>query len=49
MPDYLKNTLNWMAYYGGTDNPLVENAGRRDGLRPRGGDQLRELLDDGDL
>ncbi|NPV03717.1 MAG: hypothetical protein HPY67_03180 [Syntrophaceae bacterium] len=27
MPDHLKNTLNWMAYYGGTDNPLVENAG----------------------
>jgi len=27
MPDYLKNTLNWMAYYGGTDNPLVENSG----------------------
>jgi hypothetical protein len=21
MPDHLKNTLNWMAYYGGTDNP----------------------------
>ena len=27
MPDYLKNTLNWMAYYGSTDNPLVENSG----------------------
>jgi hypothetical protein len=27
MPDHLKNTLNWMAYYGGTDNPLVENGG----------------------
>lgn len=27
MPQYLKNTLNWMAYYGGTDNPLVENSG----------------------
>jgi type IV pilus assembly protein PilY1 len=26
MPDYLKNTLNWMAYYGGTDNPMTENA-----------------------
>jgi Tfp pilus tip-associated adhesin PilY1 len=21
MPDYLKNTLNWMAYYGGTNSP----------------------------
>ena len=21
MPDYLEKTLNWMAYYGGTDNP----------------------------
>ena len=27
MPDHLKRTLNWMAYYGGTDNPLVENDG----------------------
>ncbi len=27
MPDHLKNTLNWMAYYGGTDNPLIANAG----------------------
>ena len=27
MPDHLKRTLNWMAYYGGTDNPLVENEG----------------------
>lgn len=27
MPDYLKNTLNWAAYYGGTDNPLTENSG----------------------
>jgi hypothetical protein len=25
MPHYLKNTLNWMAYYGGTDNPTVSN------------------------
>lgn len=25
MPGYLKNTLEWAAYYGGTDNPLVEN------------------------
>ncbi len=27
MPDYLKNTLNWMSYYGGTDNTLVANSG----------------------
>ncbi len=27
MPDNLKNTLNWMAYYGGTDNPLAPNVG----------------------
>jgi len=27
MPDYLENTLNWMAYYGGTDNPNATNAG----------------------
>ena len=26
MPSYLKNNLNWMAYYGGTDNPLVDNS-----------------------
>jgi len=25
MPAYLQNTLNWMAFYGGTDNPLVAN------------------------
>ncbi|MDX9714500.1 MAG: PilC/PilY family type IV pilus protein [Dissulfurispiraceae bacterium] len=27
MPAKLKNTLNWAAYYGGTDNPNVENTG----------------------
>ncbi len=27
MPDYLENTLNWAAYYGGTDNPNTANAG----------------------
>ncbi len=27
MPPYLKNTLNWMAYYGGTDNPNSPNTG----------------------
>jgi hypothetical protein len=34
MPDYLKNTLNWMAYYGGTDNPLVPNSGLTSGFDP---------------
>ena len=34
MPDYLKNTLNWMAYWGGTDNPLVPNAGSTSGFDP---------------
>ena len=27
MPPYLRNTLNWAAYYGGTDNPNEANAG----------------------
>lgn len=27
MPPYLQNTLNWMAYYGNTDNPDVANSG----------------------
>ena len=27
MPHYLRNTLNWVAYYGGTDNPSVVNSG----------------------
>ncbi|MGA2462889.1 MAG: PilC/PilY family type IV pilus protein [Thermodesulfobacteriota bacterium] len=27
MPAYLTNTLNWMAYYGGTDNTLDANLG----------------------
>ena len=27
MPDFLKYTLNWMAYYGGTGNPLAEKKG----------------------
>ena len=34
MPDIEKNTLNWMAYYGGTDNPLVPNAGDKTALNP---------------
>jgi hypothetical protein len=27
MPSYLQNTLNWMAYYGQTDNPEDDNQG----------------------
>jgi type IV pilus assembly protein PilY1 len=27
MPPYLLNTLHWMAYYGGTDDPNVANSG----------------------
>ncbi len=34
MPDYLENTLNWMAYYGGTDNPNQANAGSITGYTP---------------
>ena len=34
MPDQLEKTLNWMAYYGGTDNPLVENTGDTAGYNP---------------
>jgi len=36
MPDFLENTLNWMAYFGGTDNPLVANAGDTTALNPSG-------------
>ena len=34
MPHFLRNTLNWMAYYGGTDNPLVDNSGSVTGFDP---------------
>lgn len=34
MPDYLENTLNWMAYYGGTDNPNAANSGSTSGYNP---------------
>jgi len=34
MPAHLQNTLNWMAYWGGTDNPLVPNAGSLSGFDP---------------
>ncbi len=29
-----EKTLNWMAYYGGTDNPLVENTGDETAFDP---------------
>ena len=31
MPPYLRNTLNWAAYYGGTDNPNEANSGSTSG------------------
>ena len=34
MPDYLENTLNWMAYHGGTDNPNAANTGSTSGFTP---------------
>jgi hypothetical protein len=34
MPDHLEKTLNWMAYYGGTDNPLTVNSGNTSGYNP---------------
>ena len=32
MPAYLQNTLNWMAYYGGTDNPNIDKRRQHDRL-----------------
>jgi hypothetical protein len=34
MPHYLKNTLNWAAKFGGTDNPLTPNSGNPQGYNP---------------
>jgi hypothetical protein len=34
MPFFLLNTLNWAAYYGGTDNPLVANSGDTSAYTP---------------
>ncbi len=34
MPDYLKHTLNWMAYYGRTDNPNEANGGTTSAYDP---------------
>ncbi len=32
MPAYLQNTLNWMAYYGGTENPFAVRRGNPQAL-----------------
>lgn len=34
MPRLLQNTLNWMAYYGGTDNPNTPNTGSVSAYNP---------------
>ena len=34
MPSWDKNTLNWMAYFGDTDNPLVANSGDTSAYSP---------------
>lgn len=34
MPHWLRNTLNWAAYHGGTDNPLVANSGNTSAYNP---------------
>lgn len=34
MPHHLKNTLNWVTYFGGTDNPSVDNSGDIKGYNP---------------
>lgn len=36
MPHFLKNTLNWAAFYGGTDNPIVANSGSTGAYVPSG-------------
>ncbi|MCX5834711.1 MAG: VWA domain-containing protein, partial [Deltaproteobacteria bacterium] len=34
MPHWDRNTLNWMAYFGDTDNPLVANSGDTNAYNP---------------
>ncbi|MGD0623158.1 MAG: PilC/PilY family type IV pilus protein [Thermodesulfobacteriota bacterium] len=34
MPTVLQNTLNWMAYYGGTNNPSVTDSGNKSAITP---------------
>ena len=34
MPDVMKNTLNWMAYYGNTDDPSIPNTGNKYAFDP---------------
>ena len=36
MPHFFKNTLNWAAFYGGTDNPIVANSGSISAYVPSG-------------
>jgi Tfp pilus tip-associated adhesin PilY1 len=34
MPHWLRNTLNWAAFYGGTDNPIMGNSGDTSAYNP---------------
>lgn len=34
MPDYMENTLNWMAYVGGTEDPTASNSGSTSAYAP---------------
>lgn len=34
MPHWLRNTLNWAAYWGGTENPLASNSGDPSAYNP---------------
>ena len=43
MPDYLKNTLNWVARYGGTDNPMITNSGNPDAYNPANSPANRDI------
>ena len=50
MPDHLKKTLNWVAKYGGTDNPLEPNSGNADAYNitqylPSAGEDLCSITD----
>ncbi len=50
MPVHLKKTLNWVAKYGGTDNPLEPNSGNADAYNitqylPSAGEDLCSITD----
>jgi Tfp pilus tip-associated adhesin PilY1 len=50
MPDNLKRTLNWVAKYGGTDNPLERNTGNANAYNitryvPSAGEALCSITD----